>query len=229
VVALRKAGADITRLADILREGALLLDAAMGTALLAQGLRGRAPAINLAHPEVVLRIHSEHVVAGAELVLTNTLVGASAEEAAAALRLARESGASYVAASLFAGLADLPLQIAQLAFADAIWLETATSAAQALQAVRTAAAHTRLPIVITCAMRGAPLQELRDAGAVAAGYNCSPWPDDATGADIVKPDAQGLDPDTWARRLPRARLRGGCCGTDARHLAALRANRATRI
>jgi methionine synthase I (cobalamin-dependent) len=206
VVALRKAGADITRLADILREGALLLDAAMGTALLAQGLRGRAPAINLAHPEVVLRIHSEHVVAGAELVLTNTLVGASAEEAAAALRLARESGARYVGASLFAGLADLPLQIAQLAFAD-----------------------TRLPIVITCAMRGAPLQELRDAGAVAAGYNCSPWPDDATGADIVKPDAQGLDPDTWARRLPRARLRGGCCGTDARHLAALRANRATRI
>jgi methionine synthase I (cobalamin-dependent) len=201
----------------------------MGTALLAQGLRGRAPALNLTHPEVVLRIHSGHVVAGAELVLTNTFVGASADEAAAALRLARESGARYVAASLFAGLADLPRQIAHLAGADAIWLETATSGAQALHAVRTAAAHTPLPIVITCAMRSAPLQQLRDAGAAAAGYNCSPWPDDAAGADIVKPDAAGLDPETWARRLPRARLRGGCCGTDARYLAAVRANSDARI
>lgn len=222
-------GSDITLLADILREGALLLDAAMGTALLAQGLRGRAPAFNLTHPEVVLRIHSSHVAIGTELVLTNTFVGASADEAAAALRLARESGARYVGASLFAGLPDLPRQIAQLAGADVIWLETATSGAQALHAVRTAAVHTQLPIVVTCAMRSAPLLELRDAGAAAAGYNCSPWPDDAAGADIVKPDAAGLDPETWAQRLPSARLRGGCCGTDARYLAALRANRATRI
>ena len=210
-------------LAQVLREGALLLDAAMGTALIARGLGGRAPALNLTHPEVVLHIHSSHVAAGADLVLTNTLVGASAEEAAAALRLARASGARYVAASLWAGLADLPLQIARLAQADAIWLETATSADQALAALRAAVNSTSLPVVVTCALRSAPLQALRDAGAAAAGYNCAPWPDDWTGADILKADAAGLDPEAWARRIPAARLRGGCCGTDARHLAALRA------
>ena len=195
----------------------------MGTALLAQGLRGRAPAWNLSHPSVILSIHRAHVAAGSDLVLTNTFVGASAEEAAAALRLARESGARWVAASLWAGLADLPRQTAQLAAADAIWLETATSADQALHAVRTAAAATALPVVITCAMRAAPLQQLRDAGAAAAGYNCSPWPDDPAGADVLKPDAAGLDPAQWVSRLASARLRGGCCGTDARYVAALRA------
>lgn len=218
----------LNALPDILRSGSLLLDAAMGTALLARGLRGRAPGWNLDQPEVVRSIHLSQVVAGAELVLTNTFVGASAEEAAAALRLARESGARHVAGSLWAGLPDLPRQIAQLASADAIWLETATSAGQALQAVRTAAACTALPIVITCALRVAPLRALREAGAVAAGYNCSPWPDDAEGADVLKPDAQGLGPADWAARLlgtTGARLAGGCCGTTAGHLAALRARR----
>lgn len=212
-----------------LREGSLLLDAALGTALLERGLRGRAPAANLTAPEIVLDIHSAHVAAGAELVLTNTLVGASAEEAAAALRLARASGARWVAASLWAGLPDLPLQIAQLAAADAVWLETATSADQALAAVRTAVKATSLPVAITCALRSAPLQALRDAGAAAAGYNCSPWPDDWTAADILKPDAAGLSPAGWAARLTRGplpRLAGGCCGTTAEHLAALRAARA---
>ncbi len=193
----------------------------MGTALLAQGLRGRAPAWNLAHPIVILGIHKTHLAAGAELVLTNTFVGASNEEAAAALRLARESGARWVAASLWAGLADLDRQIAQLGSADAIWLETATSAEQALAALRTAVKSTSLPVVVTCAMRAAPLQQLRDAGAAAAGYNCSPWPDDPAGADVLKPDAGGLAPREWAARVGQARLRGGCCGTDARYLAAL--------
>jgi S-methylmethionine-dependent homocysteine/selenocysteine methylase len=204
----------------VLRGGTLLLDAAMGTALLARGLKGRAPEWNLTHPEAVAAVHASHVAAGAELVLTNTFVGASAEEAKAAVRLARESGAKYVAGSLWAGLADLQEQVDRLAVCDAIWLESATSAEQALAAVKV---RTRVPIVITCAMRSAPLEDLRNAGAAAAGYNCSPWPDDATGADVIKPDAAGLDPIAWAARVPRAHLRGGCCGTDARYLAALRA------
>lgn len=199
----------------------------MGTALLARGLRGPAPEWNLSHPEVVRAVHLAHVAAGAELVLTNTFVGASPEEAAAALSLARASGARFVAASLWAGLPDLPRQIAQLAKADAVWLETATSAPQAIAAVRTAAAHTLLPIVVTCAMTRAPLAALREAGAAAAGYNCAPWPDDAT-ADVLKPDSAGLDPADWAARLGGGalpRLAGGCCGTTAGHLAALRARR----
>jgi 5-methyltetrahydrofolate--homocysteine methyltransferase len=201
----------------------LLLDAAMGTALLAQGLKGRAPEWNVRSPQSVQSVHSAHVRAGAEVVLTNTFVGASREEAAAALRLARESGARYVAGSLWAGLADLPEQIAQLAGADAIWLESATSAEQALAAVRAAVQATSLPVVITCSVPSAPLDALRAAGAAAAGYNCTPWPLDAQDADVVKPDAGGLSPEEWARRVPRARLMGGCCGTDARYLAALRA------
>jgi methionine synthase I (cobalamin-dependent) len=200
----------------------LLLDAAMGTALLARGLRGRAPEWNLTHPDEVLEVHRSHVEAGAQVVLTNTFVGATPEEAAAAIRLARKSGAQYVAGSLWAGLPDLQSRIAQLADADAIWLESATSGAQALEAVRTAVKATSQPVVITCAMRAAPLAELRAAGAAAAGYNCAPWPIDASGADVVKPDAAGLFAEEWARRVPKARLVGGCCGTDARYLAALR-------
>lgn len=206
-----------------LRTGSYLLDAAMGTALIARGLRGRAPEWNLTRPADVRDVHLEHVGAGAQILLSNTFVGASAEEAEAALRLARGAGAQWVAGSLWAGLPDLAQQVGQLGKADILWLESATSAEQALQAVRTARAHTSLPVVITCAMKSAPLQELREAGAAAAGYNCTPWPDDPAGADILKPDAAGLDPREWARRIGPARLRGGCCGTDERYLAALRA------
>ena len=206
----------------------MLLDAAMGTALLGRGLAGRAPEWNLKRADIVSAIHKAHVAAGAELVLTNTFVGATEEEAAAALRLARGSGARYVGGSLWAGLPDVARQVVQLAQVDCVWLESATSAEQALQALRTALQTTALPVVVTCSMRSAPLQQLRDAGAAAAGYNCSPWPDDASGADIVKPDAAGIeDPAAWAAKVPKARLQGGCCGTDERYLAALRGLRAT--
>jgi 5-methyltetrahydrofolate--homocysteine methyltransferase len=191
--------------------------------LIARGLTGRAPEWNLSRPDLVRAIHAAHVAAGAELVLTNTFVGASAAEAAAAVRLARASGARYVGGSLWAGISDLEKQIAQLADTDSIWLEAATSPEQALAAARTAVRSTPLPVVITCAMRSAPLVELRAAGVAAAGYACSPWPLDATGADVLKPAAEGLAPEEWARKVPPARLRGGCCGTDERYLAALRA------
>src|SRR4051812_45668952 len=103
----RRIPARRSSLREVLQTGSLLLDAAMGTALIAQGLSGRAPAWNLSHPDQVRGVHLRHVAAGAEMVLTNTFVGASGEEAAAAVRLARESGARYVAGSLWAGLEDL--------------------------------------------------------------------------------------------------------------------------
>lgn len=206
-----------------LRSGRLILDGGMGTALIAQGLETRAPAWNLSNPDAVRGVHADHVKGGAQLVLTNTFVGASAKEATAAVELARESGARWVAGSLWAGLPDLSRQIEQLGAADAIWLESATSAQQAIGALRIAVACTKLPIVVTCAMTKAPLKELRDEGATATGYNCAPWPDDAAGADVIKPDWHGLGPKEWAGKLPKARLRGGCCGTDGRYLAALRA------
>ena len=105
------------RLADAL-SGSLLLDAAMGTALIARGLRGRAPEWNLSHPDAVLDVHRSHVEAGAEVVLTNTFAGANPNEAEAGLRLARKSGAEFVAGSLWAGLLDLDRQIAQLRARD---------------------------------------------------------------------------------------------------------------
>jgi methionine synthase I (cobalamin-dependent) len=209
---------------NFLETETLLLDAAMGTALMAQGLTGRAPEWNLSHPERVRGVHLVHLAAGADLILTNTFVGATAEEAKAAVRIARETGARYVAGSLWAGLPDLQEQIDRLQQTDAIWLESATSAEQALQAVQIAVKRTKLPIAITCAMPAAPLQALRDAGASAAGYNCTPWPIDPSGADILKPDSAGIaDPDEWAAKVAPARMRGGCCGTDARYLGALRA------
>ncbi|OLC17876.1 MAG: hypothetical protein AUH38_05050 [Deltaproteobacteria bacterium 13_1_40CM_68_24] len=217
--------------AEALRSRTLLLDAATGTALIDRGLQGRAPEWNLTHPREVLALHRSHVEAGAQVVLSNTFVGATAEESAAALRLARESGAEFVAGSLWAGLPDLQRQIAQLSAADAIWLESATSAAQALNAVAIAREATSIPIVITCAMEQAPLAELDRVGADAAGYNCTPWPADAAGAKVLKPDAAGLAPEAWARRVMSraagARLLGGCCGTNADHLRALQRLRAT--
>jgi len=221
----------VSAFAEALRSRTLLLDAATGTALIDRGLQGRAPEWNLTHPREVLALHRSHVEAGAQVVLSNTFVGATAEESAAALRLARESGAEFVAGSLWAGLPDLQRQIAQLSAADAIWLESATSAAQALNAVAIAREATSIPIVITCAMEQAPLAELDRVGAHAAGYNCSPWPADAADAKVLKPDAAGLAPEAWARRVMSraagARLLGGCCGTSADHLRALQRLRAT--
>jgi methionine synthase I (cobalamin-dependent) len=196
----------------------LILDAAMGTAL---GSPPHAPAFNLSDPERVLAIHRSHVAAGAQLVLTNTFVGATSEEAAAGLRLARAAGA-LVGASLFAGLDDLADQIEQLRGADCVWLETATSFSMALRAVQIARRATQLPIAITCAMPSAPLDELRTAGAAAAGYNCAPWPESFHGADILKLDSGRLSPGEWAAAQPRVKLQGGCCGTGAEHLRALR-------
>ena len=201
----------------------MLLDAAMGTSLLAQGLSGRAPARNLSHPEQVRGVHLRHVAAGAEMVLTNTFAGASAEEAAAAVKLARESGARYVAGSLWAGLRG------SSGASRAAWRRRLHLAGGRHQhgpgGQRTgggAAGNEAAGRGDGGDAQRAPAAVPRNAGATAAGYNCSPWPVDARGADVVKLAAEGLAPEEWARRQPQARMRGGCCGTDERYLAALR-------
>ncbi|GAC1341178.1 MAG: hypothetical protein NVSMB23_12370 [Myxococcales bacterium] len=234
----------------------LLLDGGMGTSLIARGLEvhsERAPTWSLVHPREVSAVHRAQVEAGAELVLTNTFseTAPTAQEAHASLRLAHLSGARYVAAALWGELptAEIERSVRFLATADAVWLETATSAKAARRAVVAASGVTDAPVVATLAftLLGADgweesLVALADAGASAVGFNCAPWPRapgalarivkqivHATGVPVVlKPDAAGLPPEAWSAELHAAvlagaHLVGGCCGATEAHLAALAA------
>jgi len=94
--------------------GGVLFDGAMGSALAVRGLeRDDSSALwNLTHPEDVAAVHATFARAGADVVTTNTFVasrpalaasGAAAQVAdvhAAAVRLARESGARWIAGDL---------------------------------------------------------------------------------------------------------------------------------
>jgi 5-methyltetrahydrofolate--homocysteine methyltransferase len=142
--------------------GPLIADGAMGTELLARSGGHDLPCrLNLLAPDLVRAVHHEYVSAGAQLLVANTL-GASPEEAAAGVRLAREAVAGALAdtragtrASLFGSLdssrAPMPFNVlvagslsstppaneavvAALADADLLIVETATS----LQSLRSA-------------------------------------------------------------------------------------------
>ena len=213
-----KAGAFLERVASGRR---LLLDGAMGTALIERGLdvsRQRASRWSIERPEEVLAVHRAHVAAGAGLVLTNTFLDPTDAECAAGLRLARESGARLVGGSLYAGTADLARCVRALAEADVIWLETATSVEQAARALAIAQRETSLPVVLTLAAfvpGDAPAGPLR-------GFNCGPWAT-VPRARVLKLDADGRAPAEWAQLLARsgAQLVGGCCGATPLHIAAL--------
>ncbi len=93
---------------SLLNREFLLFDGAMGTMLQRRGLKaGELPELyNLTHPEIIEGIHREYVAAGCDIVTTNTF-GANAHKLggkagpdqviAAAVELARRSGARYVA------------------------------------------------------------------------------------------------------------------------------------
>lgn len=186
----------------------LLLDAAMGTALLAQGLepaRETAASWALARPEAVRAVQRAHVRAGAAVLLTDTFGGRAPSrlERDAAIGLARgafadEGRAGFVALSLWAGLRADEVRdgLAGLAAGavDAIWLETGTSGPVALAALG-AAREAGLPVVVTLAFTvPGPdllpgLQALARAGAVAVGVGCSPWPHETGGLARI---ARGL-------------------------------------
>lgn len=210
----------------------LLLDAAMGTALLARGLEPhaeRAPTWSQVHPKEVAAVHAEHLSAGAELVLANTFseTAPTAQEAHVSLRLARAEGPAFVGGPLWADLPPDQVEAAAraLAGADAIWLETGTDPARARAAVEAACAVSALPVVATLAFTRlahprweAEIVALADAGAAAVGFNCGPWPRGgaalarvarqlvhAAGIPVVlKPDGADLAPDAWAAELAAA-------------------------
>ena len=53
-------------------ERILILDGAMGTMLQSYGLVGNSEEFNLSHPEIVSRIHSDYITAGADIIETNS-------------------------------------------------------------------------------------------------------------------------------------------------------------
>ncbi len=166
------------RLARVLRgEEFLTFDGAMGTQLQERGLAaGEIPELLcLTNPEEIREIHAAYVAAGSDVVTTNTF-GASRPKLEghatvrqvfdAAVRCARESGASYVAAdigptgALLQPMGTLPFEdaydlfaeqviAADAAGADLFIIETMADLAEAKAALLAAKENSDLPIFVT--------------------------------------------------------------------------------
>lgn len=257
---------------------AVILDGAMGTALMAQGLPpdGLPESWLFERPTAIAEVHAAHAAAGARILLTSTFNLASSrllangversieELARRAIELARASGPSIRVAGAIgpATTADAasardayerPFRALVHAGADLLWTESHWSLDEA-RAALAAARGLGVPVVVTLTPRGdegsghsrvgwrnavESLSVLAEDGAAAVGFNCSLRGDPIAGALseaasrldlplVAKPSA-GLPgrietPDSfawWLGDLSRAGATwlGGCCGTDASHLA----------
>jgi len=175
----------------ILHSRPMLLDAGMGTRLIARGLdlsRHDPSLWNLEAPEKVRSIHQLDHDAGSDALFTNTFGAhlATVPEAVAesinatAVRLAREAigAGGFVIASL--GPRNVweqrdfrQIEILSASGVDALALETARpeSALTALRAIRE---RTNLPVLVSLFARPESdfWREAEDAGAAALGINC---------------------------------------------------------
>ncbi|HMB07406.1 MAG TPA: homocysteine S-methyltransferase family protein [Isosphaeraceae bacterium] len=186
------------RVRAALGRGALLLDAAMGTRLIARGLDLGAddPALwNLGRPEAVARVHDSDVAAGSEAVLTNTFganrawlarygradrVGAINRRAVGLARRA-VGGGRFVLGSIGPTAVETPEAVREQAEllaeadVDALLFET-YRADQAERALREVAGRVRIPLLVSLVAWPEPLAEiarrLDDRGAEAVGGNC---------------------------------------------------------
>jgi 5-methyltetrahydrofolate--homocysteine methyltransferase len=137
----------------------ILADGAMGTMLQQAGLPpGTASATwTASHPDDVQAVHTAYVSAGSQVVLTNTLNAhpplVSAEEAVAlnraAVVLARQSGARWVAGSLGPGAEATQAHALTAAGVDLFWIETQLSLEEALRTVVACQQVGSAPIVVT--------------------------------------------------------------------------------
>jgi 5-methyltetrahydrofolate--homocysteine methyltransferase len=138
----------------------LLADGAMASELQKRGLPlyTAADQWSLAHPEEVLAVHQAYVAAGCDIVLTNTLTANATtytpEDATAinraAVALARQSGATWVAGSMGPGADDSQATALAEAGVDLFWLETQLSLAQVLDSIAACRrANATLPIIVT--------------------------------------------------------------------------------
>ena len=112
-----------------------LFDGGMGTMLQERGLQagGKPELLNLSAPEVVRGIHAAYVKAGADIITTNTF-GASRHKLGcdpapyieAAVRLAREAGASLTAldigplGAMLQPMGEMPFDLAYDLFAEQV-------------------------------------------------------------------------------------------------------------
>jgi 5-methyltetrahydrofolate--homocysteine methyltransferase len=186
------------RFRTVLERGVLLLDAAMGTRLIARELDLTAddPALwNLSRPEVVARVHASDVAAGSEAVLTNTF-GANRPWLARfgradrfeainrrAVGLARRAvgDGRFVLGSIGPTAVATPEAVREQAEmlaeagVDALFFET-YRADQAERALREVAGRVRIRLLVSLVAWPEPLAELArrlaDLGAEAVGGNC---------------------------------------------------------
>ncbi len=210
-----------------------LMDAAIGTALLARGIDPLlAP---LTHPRDVAAVHASHVAAGAECVLTATFqanpitLGDDLDDVCrAAVRLARGSGSRLVLGSVgpmgsprdFPSHAALATAAQALDGVDALLLETCSSPA-AMEAA--AFVHHRLGVpvwlslayhhvegrLVTLSGHGPEVYACHAArhGVAALGVNCGKDISPADCAAVVRIYRQETDLPVFAR--PNAGSPGG--------------------
>lgn len=178
--------------------GPLVLDAAMGTRLIARGLdlSGDDPALwNLSHPGVVRAIHARDVAAGSDAVVTNTFganrcwlarYGRAGEVAAInrrAVELAREAvgpgrfvlGSIGPTASEFPDASRAQAEALAVSGVDALLFETHTLE-HAERALGQVGGTDFLPLLVCLldwpASPAEPARRLAGLGAAALGANC---------------------------------------------------------
>lgn len=154
----------------------LIADGALGTMLQTAGLPVGTPSDTwtLSHPDEVLAVHAAYVAAGSQIVLTNTLnahpPALSPEETAAvnhaAVTLARQSGARWVAGSLGPGAEVSQAQALAQAGVDLFWVETQMSLDAAMQTIVACQRASAAPIFVTFSFHRE--DDLTQAGETAA-------------------------------------------------------------
>ena len=161
---------------ELMKDNVLILDGAMGTMLQQRELKlGSLPEVlNLSNPELIIDIHREYVLAGADVVSANTFqahelkLGEHSVEdvVSAGIRCARESGARFVAldvgplGQLLEPLGNISFERAYEVFrrqmiagekagADLIIIETISDLHEAKAAILAAKENTGLPVFCT--------------------------------------------------------------------------------
>ena len=203
---------------EILKSGKyIFFDGGMGTMLQAAGLEsGTLPEEwNITHPEEIVKIHRAYVEAGSDVITANTF-GANpakfgdrvSDIISAAIKLARESGARFVAqdigptGKLLKPLGDYDFDEAYELFkaqvlagaaagADLFIIETMTDLLEMKAAVLAVKENSDLPVIATMsyeknartflgALASAATVTLCGLGVDAVGVNCSLGPNDLT-------------------------------------------------